>query len=146
MKSIFNLSEHPQDHTRHDRLQPRGVSISPNLPIPGPHQTPQASASWCFNFDLTQPSLCHPSPTPVSPISASPRHRVTPVSPSPLLLIKLPARLQVVKVKNRVEHHKVAPFCLTSPDRIVREEDHMTCSRRHIYHHWTLGNLIATIQ
>src|SRR5215813_12037921 len=39
-----------------------------------------------------------------------------------LLCIELAAGVQVVEVQDRVEHHEVAAFGFSSPDRIVREQ------------------------
>ena len=35
------------------------------------------------------------------------------------LFVQLPARVQIIEIHDRIEHQKVAAFCLAAPDRVI---------------------------
>ena len=58
-----------------------------------------------------------------------------------LLAVDFPARIQIVEVQDRVEHHEVGPNRLTAPHRVVGEQYDVTALERYIHDHRALRDV-----
>src|SRR2546430_2924559 len=66
--------------------------------------------------------------------------------PSVLLLVELPARIQIIEVENRIEDQRITSRRLSSPERIQREQDDVTALERRIDYRRMLRNLVAAVE
>src|SRR5262245_5625307 len=64
----------------------------------------------------------------------------------PLLLCQFPPRMQLIEIQNGIEHEKVTALSFTAPERVVREEHHVTFFNRHINHCGALRDLVASFE
>src|SRR5262245_10955617 len=63
-----------------------------------------------------------------------------------LLLIQLPARIQVVEIQNCVEDQRITSRSLPAPERIHRKENHVTTVERRINYCSVLRNLVTAVE